>query len=112
MTPENKSLRGASLPASCGRSPAGRRSSAAFLRALLLAVRAAGDLESSPEYRKREKKENILGGMLFRFLHLGSGGSIQNTGIFQGTWETRGEFCLVVVVVFFFFFCPSKTPLD
>lgn len=62
MTPENKSLRGASLPASCGRSPAGRRSSAAFLRALLLAVRAAGDLESSPEYRKREKKEKTFWG--------------------------------------------------
>lgn len=43
---------------------------------------------------EKEKKNNILRGRLFPFLNLGAGSSIQNTGVYQGTWETRGEFGL------------------
>lgn len=54
--------------------------------------------------REREKEEKHFGGRLFRFLHLGTGTSIQNTGVFQGTWEIWGEFCCC--------FCPKHSLME
>lgn len=79
--------------------------SAGFLRALRPVLGAARHLESSLEHRERErKKKNILGEVI-SFLNLGPSSSIQNAGVFQGGWETRGEFCCSCGC-----FCPSNTP--